>query len=609
MKKYILGIKLFAILVFFLPACSEDFLDKNPLDSYSDPVVWSDINLAKNYLNALYDVIPNGWNLRGGGYTSGPFAAENVLTKGQDLTVYCSSVISADNLGRDRGHQNWKNFAQIQTINFFLANVHKIPEAAPVTERERIAAETEVLRGEALFLRAYYYYEIARHYGGVPLFDKPSQLGDEFLDIGRNTFEETINFIVKDLDDAAQLLRFKSGTLMGRATREAAMALKSRALLFAASDLTADGTAVNEYVGYVNPDRTALWTAARDAAKAVIDLGTAELSDFGAPDQEAVAENYFAFFKAKDLSDNEVLWGRMYRQDVGIAIWHNRWSGPNGINNWGNNGPLGNIVDEYGMSDGSRFWDHFTLNANNEYINVSQTFPHANPYLNRDPRLYASVLFDSAIWQPRFSNLVDVDPVGIYDRRTRIVIENGVVINERFGLDSRQSPVEAWNGGYSGYLLKKFMDDEIVGRDNRNENIAIWIRYAEIILNYAEASLELGDIATATTYINMIRNRAGIPDFTGDITEALRHERKIEFAFEHITWYDLRRWKILEESFEPDLYGVDIVEVIEDGVSTTIWRQISAAPPRTFHEKLYWIPIERDELNRAPKLVQNPGYN
>jgi len=136
----------------------------------------------------------------------------------------------------------------------------------------------------------------------------------------------------------------------------------------------------------------------------------------------------------------------------------------------------------------------------------------------------------------------------------------------------------------------------------------VWIRYAEILLNYAEASLELGDHGTAATYINMIRNRAGLPDFKGDITKALRHEREIELFVENIRWYDIRRWKILDEVMEPELYGMDITEVTENGVTTTTWKQINAAPEKNFHEKLYWMPIERDELNRSPNLVQNPHY-
>ena len=98
------------------------------------------------------------------------------------------------------------------------------------------------------------------------------------------------------------------------------------------------------------------------------------------------------------------------------------------------------------------------------------------------------------------------------------------------------------------------MDDEIIGRDMANENIFVWIRYPEILLNYAEASLELGDTETATTYINMVRNRVALPDFTGDIMEALMYERKIEFFSENVGWYDIRRWKLLEENFAPDLW-------------------------------------------------------
>lgn len=152
------------------------------------------------------------------------------------------------------------------------------------------------------------------------------------------------------------------------------------------------------------------------------------------------------------------------------------------------------------------------------------------------------------------------------------------------------------------------MDDEVVGRDENNTNLIIWIRYAEVILNYAEAAYELGDIETATTYINMIRNRAGLPDFTGDVFEALQYERKFELFSENLAWYDVRRWKELEENFDPILYGVDIREVTEDGEVTTTWRKVQAAPERIFSEKIYWMPIETDELNRAPQLVQNPGY-
>src|SRR5690606_9263780 len=293
--RQIVSVILLVIPALLFSAC-EDILDQDPVDRYSDPVVWSDIELAKSYLNAVYDRIPNGFEFRGHAYATGVFSSETVQTKGQQLTPYDRGDLSPDNLGDDRGQLTWDNFREIQKLNVFLSNIDALPDAYGESEKEGIRQDAGILKGEALFLRALFYSEICRNYGGVPLFDAPNELGDDFPQLERATFEQTVDFIVKDCDDAAQLLNLKSNAVMGRATKEAALALKSRMLLFAASDLTADGTAANEYVGYSSPDRTALWTAARDAAKAVMDLGTAELSDFGAPDQEAVADNYFAFF-------------------------------------------------------------------------------------------------------------------------------------------------------------------------------------------------------------------------------------------------------------------------------------------------------------------------
>jgi hypothetical protein len=614
MKNIYKNVKLLVILVFLLLSCSEDILDKKPLDSYSDPTVWSDIDLAGSYLISYYNKY--GWGnypYEGeNGWQSSVQAGETTWGKGGSIVVYNSGAISADNLGTKGlmcAYLSWEYYSDIQSINLFLDKIDHVSDSYKDSEKEQIKAQTDVLKGEALFLRAAFYCDICRSYGGVPLLSKPAQLGDDFSSITRATFEETIDFIVKDCDDAAALLPLKGEQEMGRGTKEAALALKSRILLFAASDLTADGTAENKLVGYLNPNRTGLWIKARDAAKAVMDLGTCQLADFGAPDQEAVAKNYFEFFKAYDLSSPEVIFGKMHRKDVGSTITTNRLNGPNGINNFSNNCPFQNIVDEYEMTDGSKYLNHFKIN-NEEYINTSAKFHYKNPYYDREPRFYGTILYDSAVWQPRFSNLADIDPIGIYDRRTRREIVNGKVINERYGLDTRQGPVEPWNGSYTGYVLKKFMDDKIIGRDENNESITIFIRYAEVLLNYAESLLELGDIQTASIYINMIRNRAGLPNFTGDITQALRHERQIEFFAENIRWYDIRRWKILEEALSPRNYGIDILEINnkDEGTITTTWKRIIAQPDNHPQKKMYWIPIASAELQRAPQLIQNPGY-
>ena len=596
------------ILVLVLGACDSSILDKNPQDSYSDPVVFSDPSLVEYYLNAIYNDVEYGWRQRGHGYQTGVYVAETVTTKGAEHTPYDISSIGPGNLGPDRGNLSWHHYSNIYKLNYLLANIDQVVENASENERESILDQVNVLKGEAYCLRAIFYHDICRAYGGVPLISEPSNLGDDFSNVTRNTFAETIEFIVNDCDEAAKLLKPKSESVMGRANKEMAMGVKSRMLLFAASDLTADGSAPNELLGYTNPDRDMLWKAARDAAKDLIDLGTLELEDFGAPDQELAARGYYDLFRSYDLSSDEIIWGRMHLKETGTRIFTNRRLGPNGNGCHGNNSPYGNSVDQYQMDDGSDFFEHFEVNSNREYINKSDKFTNPNIYKNREPRFYATVLFDSAIWQPRFPGLAELDPLGIYDRRTRVTIENGEVVNERFGIDSRQGPFTPWNGTYTGYLLKKFTDDAVIGRDEANENVIIRMRYPEILLNYAEALIHLGDIETASQYINKVRTRVGLPEFVGDPMEALKYERKIELFAENVAWYDIRRWKELEENFDQDLYGIDIREVTEDGVKSTTWRQVEAAPRKTFSQKLYWMPIEDDEMNKAPQLVQNPGY-
>jgi len=283
MKKHILtGITILAILLLLLPGCSdEDILDQTPLDRYSDAVVWSDINLADAYLLKLYANVDYGWRNRGHGYETSIYAGDMVKTKGMQTIPYNTGSQTPDQVGSDRGQLNWEHYSDIHRLNVFLANIDNVPEAYPESDREDIKAQADVLKGEALCLRGLFYMEICRSYGGIPLLDEPLELGEEYSGIVRSTFEETIDFIAQDFDNAAELLQLKDEMKMGRTTREAALAFKSRLLLFAASDLTADGTAENELDGYSNPNRTALWTAARDAAKAVMDLGTCELSDWG----------------------------------------------------------------------------------------------------------------------------------------------------------------------------------------------------------------------------------------------------------------------------------------------------------------------------------------
>lgn len=595
--------------IFLLQACSSEVLDTAPPDRYTEADIWSDINLADAYLLNSYDGLATGYSPSM--MTALTDEARFEFTWGAEN--YVQGNITADNVQPwvnewdTREMPTWStNYENIQNINIFLANIDRVPEAYDQTEKDGIRQKADVLKGEALFMRAFCYGQLALTYGGIPLLTEPNEREDDFQSIERTSFGETIKFVVENCDAAAQLLPEKTETEMGRATKAAALALKSRILLFAASDLTADGTSGNSLVSIESPDRIALWTAARDAAKAVMDLGTYGLADFGAPDKAAVAQNYYDFFRQKDLSSTEIIWGKLYSKAEGPVSQMNLWNGPNGNNNWAGHNPTQGMVDTYQMEDGSNFLDHFTIDSDGYYINTSNIYESENPYENREPRFYGSILYDGAVWQPRFPNLAGRDPIGIYDRRTRITKEGGVITSQVYGIDTRQGPVENWNGSFTGYVMKKLLDHEITGKEENNDSHWIEFRYAEIILNYAEASMELGEPAEASTYINMIRNRSGMPDFTGDITEALRHERKLELAFEGIRWYDLRRWKILEESLT-DAMGIDITEITENNSVRVTWERI-VAEERNVVPRMYWVPIPTDEINKAPQLEQNPGY-
>lgn len=614
MKKYKLSIKKLAFLLLLLPACESEILDKTPMDRYSETVVWSDIKLADLFLQGIYRNISIGYENE---TTLSGMTDDAHNRTGRNTENYINGAISSSGnhpwsitTGFSLVFLGWNNiFSVINQINIFLANIDKVPLSYSGVEKTKVEEQANVLKGEALFMRAFYYTNLARTYGGVPLFNKPNLQTDDLLSIQRASFKETVEFISNDCDAAAALLLPKGQMTMGRADIGAALAVKSRIWLFAASDLTADGTAASKYVGYESPNRTELWTNAKNAAKAVIDLGTYHLEDWGT-NGNAIADGYNDLFRAKTLASSEIIWGKMYLIP-NLPHRMNQENGPNGQMCFGINGPIQNLIDAYQMEDGSDFFDHFKLDENNNYINISSKYKNENPYHNRDPRFYGTILFDSALFQPRLESLKARDPLGIYERRDRIFIENGKEVTIIPAIDGRQGPIYPTEATWTGYCMKKFLDKGVVAvlQLNYQENVFIELRYADVILSYAEACLRLSETAEATKYINMIRNRANLPDFTGDVTKALRYERRIEFALEDGRFYDIRRWKILDEAMV-NAKGIDIKETHnkDDGTVKTTWKQTNIQNRGPVQQKMYWIPIPMDELKKAPLLVQNPGY-
>lgn len=582
--KYILGI----ILFLNTTACDTDFLNVAPEDRFADVAVWKDPSLAEAFVNEMYRGLNHG--LRE--LMLGSLADESQFIHNYGSSqVVQSNLTSADVGSFNRGdfeEFNWSVlYARIRQINLFLENIDDVP-FTDETWRDR-------LKGEVHFLNAYFYHNLVRLYGGVPLVKKTYSLQDEFA-LKRSSLEESIQYIVDETDLAASLLPLSyagGGNDIGRATRGAALALKSRMLLYAASDLYNDPSWAG---GFANPeiisstgDRNAKWLAAKNAAKAVIDLGIYNLQNTGNP-----VKDYIDIFLLKD--SKEGIFSRYFVKSRG---WEDGAlpglaNGPNGYHNWGGNTPIQELVDDYEMTDGSKFdWD-----------NPAHA---AAPYENRDPRLAATILYDQVIWRPRPSDVKDIDPVGKVIIRA-VETAPGVYTP---GLDTRDGPIEDWNGGYSGYYLRKFIDptieQEYAAAGGNQEAPWHFFRYGEILLNYAEACIGLGEEAEAKIYMNMLRERAGMPDVTETgqaLVDRYQNERRIELAFEQHRYFDIRRWMIAPQAMGRNANGIVITQPLTGPVDYSL----NKIQDRAWNDKMYFLPILQDELNRNAELVQNPLY-
>jgi len=581
--KYILTITLFL----HASSCNTDFLNVEPQDRLTDAAVWSDPNLVEAFVNEMYRGLNHGIR---------ELMAGSLADESHFIHNYGSSQVVQSNLTpSDIGAWNRGDFAEfrwvelyqrIRQVNMFFENIDEVP-FDDETWRDR-------LKGEAHFLRGYFYHNLVRLHGGVPIVEKTFGLTDDFL-VPRNTLAESIQFIVDEADAAAALLPVTHESQdIGRATQGAALALKSRILLYAASDLYNDASWAGGYgnpelISYTSGDQASRWAAAKAAAKAVIDLNAYSLEDTDNPQ-----EDYTNVFLTKN--SNEAIFSRYFIKSRG---WEDGAlpglaNGPNGYHNWGGNTPIQELVDDYQLADGSDF----------DWNNPAHA---AAPYENRDPRFYASILYDQAPWRPRPADTKEMDPEG------KIIIRSveGPAGVWTPGLDTRNGPIEDWNGGYSGYYLRKFIDPnvehEYAAAGGNQEAPWHYFRLAEIYLNYAEACLGLGEEDEAKLYINMIRDRAGMPDITStgqELIDDYRNERRIELAFEQHRYFDVRRWMIAPEVLNRDASGI----IIQDPASGPVKYEVSSVQERAWNDKLYWLPILLDEMNRNKNLIQNPLY-
>lgn len=583
----------------YATSCQKDFLDVQPLDQFAEEAVWKDPALIQTFVNNIYAGIPHGFHA----LMLSSLVDESMAVWDWETSNATKSLITPSYYGvwdegfwtggRFKG-MNWTNsYKNIRACNLFMEKIEEAPfEDAELKER---------LIGEVHFLRAYLYHNLVSLYGGVPVITEAYSLKADFA-VPRDTYEACINFISQECDKAAALLPLtQEGANRGRATKGAALTLKSRALLYAASDLFnnpswAAGYANPELISYVGGDRTARWQAAKDAAKAVIDLGIYSLHKADPAPGDSTARNYAEVFLSKETSEDIYVQYFLQRTDQGWDAYNpGLYNGPNGYHNWGGNIALGQLVDDYEMKDGTRFnWNNPTHAA--------------DPYKNRDPRFYASILYEGAQWRKRPSDVIASDPVGII--QVGYWEKPGGVITP--GLDTRKSPIEDWNGTYTGYYMRKFLDPAIDAQYVKQDLPWRYMRYGEVLLNYAEACIALGQEAEARQYINMVRKRAGMPETNEsgqDLVNRYRNERRIELAYEDHRYFDVRRWMIAPQAYT-NAEGVDVRYKLLPNNTTATKPTFSVieVQDRAWNDRAYLLPIKLDELNRNDKLIQNPLY-
>lgn len=543
MKTAILKSTCIALLMGNMFSC--DVLDVEPLDSYTEDGIFTDANLTESYVTMNYTKPRNGWSR-----SSLRFVCDESMENFNWASAWSINTggLAPDQLG---GLDIWSDYyANIKNCNIFFSNMDKVET---IDEPRR-----SWLIGEATFFRAYYYMELVNNYGGVPLITRLFELDDPEMMIKRNTYEDCVDFIVSEFQKASELLPEKfAGENFGRVTKGAALAMKSRMLLYAASPLW-------------NPaNDKSKWEAAAKAAEEVMKLGYSLDTD------------YKGLFL--NPMSSEIIFQRLYNTEFGH--WYDWYNSTNCWGGYSCTAVLQEMVDSYEMEDGT---------MPDPALYTSAT---TDPWAGRDPRLYASVVCDGQLF-----------------RGTEVefwVNNDGKIggIDSEFGKD-------AWNYSKTHYIIRKFMDENLTKSwSDKGKQPWVYCRLAEIYLNYAEAMYHCGKEDVAREYVNYIRKRArgGREDILPDVTESgeallakIQHERKVELAFEEHRFYDVRRWKIAEKVDKGAFHGINITKQTDGTKKYELFKiqdRDFVAPAN------YLLPIPRYEIQKNDLLEQNPGYD
>lgn len=555
--------------ILILSSCGKDILDITAKDAFAEDIIYSDPAQVERLVFAAYNSTESWginkfqWWGRRFNIEGGSFEAKFNF---KDLDLFrLRAGWTPGNVGIF--NRKWENYWDyVRLTNEFLDRIDD--SEAMDNDPEGVS----ILKAEMRFLRANLFAKLIKYYGAVPILDVSLGLDDNF-DLVRNTYEECVDFIVSELDAAAQVLpETRPENEFGRATKIAAMAVKSRTLLYAASKRQDPSSSPNGPL--YDYSKSSKWQDASDAAKAVIDImGNRALASVSS------ASDYQKLF----LSNNQdIIFARPYGSefyDFGTdanSLWDLTQS-PNGYGGWALSSPTHNYALKYNMADGS--------------TTDGASYNPQNPNEGRELRYYANLLFNGAEFR---------------GRKVEYFLSEDVNANPH-GLDSPEGLGNALHSSKTGYNIRKFQDENVdVSGGISAGRPYILYRLSEMYLNYAEAQFELGNEEEARNSLNLVVTRALQPEVTAsgaELYDAIKRERRIELAFEGHNFFDERRW-MQEDHLGFDIKGLKWTKKADGNLEFEEYIVVS----RPFPEKHYYLPIPNSEVEKAPSLLQNAGY-
>jgi len=639
MKKIKFFIAIIAIgSVWTMSSCS-DFMDIAPSTQYTEEMVFNDPALAQAFVTQLYNNIRHGaLEHTLDGLTDDAYFTHNY---GQKAVNECA--ISQSSLEwYDNGNNpfRWSDrYSGIRNANLVISRIDEVPTNASFP-----SDVINRMKGEAYYLRAHMYHELLRGYGGVPIVDLYGLDDFEAMQIPRNTVGEVLDYIVSDLTQAENLLPVTvSDAMLGRVTKYVATGLKARIQLHIASTLYADRSINTLECNQYNGDRMALYRQAKANAIKVIEEGPYKLIDCSVGTNVERAELFKAIIT--DQQNSEQMFVRNFGIEAGDRNRMGLWHGPNGYYNWSGTTPSHDLVMAFEFEDGS-----LATPNDPEPLFVPGDWRKGNPYNGREPRFYATVATDGNTWgRPRGTAgaVFDPTPMGTLQAGAYELSDGGVAIDIElpaglgratfsgiWGVDTRQGPIEDWNGSWTGYYERKLIDCAVDAMGTPQAVPWTFMRLAEMYTIAAEASVELGELEDAEKYIDILRARVGnVPirqaltargkSFNqDDLREAIRHERRVEFAYESNRYFDVRRWMIADETNNKQLCGIRVIARLKPGATQGrpyihneekydyyYYVNPIGNENRRWENKMYFAPIKRDEMLRNPQLKQNPGMD